>query len=154
MEASIAATKFEPLGAVRWRTYPLVLSLRNDAGYSREDRAARMKDNKTPPMQSDSALALAFRERSPKPIELNSLQIGRVHIVHLPGEPMVCFQLFAQGLRPGDFVAVAGYGDGAPGYLCPAKAFAEGGYEPTDSNVVPESETRLKGAIAALLGSE
>jgi hypothetical protein len=152
MEASIAATTFEPVGAIRWRTYPLVLSPRNDRGFSRQDRLARMKDSKNPSMQSDAALALAFRGRSPKPIELSSLEIGRVHIVHLPGEPMVCFQLFAQGLKAAEFVAVAGYGDGGPGYLCPAKAFTEGGYEPTDSNVTPQSEARLKKAIAALLG--
>jgi len=65
---------------------------------------------------------------------------------------MVCFQLYAQGLKPESFVAVAGYGDGGPGYLCPEKAFAEGGYEPTASNVKPESETLLTKAIAALLG--
>ena len=54
---------------------------------------------------------MAFLERSEQPIELSSLEIGGVHIVHLPGEPMIGFQLFAQGLKPADFVAVAGYGD-------------------------------------------
>ena len=96
---------------------------------------------------------MAFHQRSRQPIELSSLEIGNVHIVHLPGEPMVCFQLFAQGLRPADFVAVAGYGDGGTGYICPEKAFSEGGYEPTASNVKPESEALLKKAIAALLGA-
>ena len=82
------------------------------------------------------------------------MQIGDVYVVHLPGEPMVCFQLFAQGLRPGAFVAVAGYADGGPGYLCPAAAYREGGYEPTASRVKPESEPLVKKAIASLLGVE
>ena len=66
--------------------------------------------------------------------------MGNVHIVHLPGEPLVDFQFFAQGLKPADFVAVAGYGDCGPGYICPAKAYRDGGYEPTDSCVTPAAE--------------
>jgi len=72
--------------------------------------------------------------------------------LHLPGEPMVCFQLFAQGLKPLDFVAVAGYGDCGPSYICPEQAHRDGGYEPTDSNVKPESEALMKKAIATLFG--
>ena len=49
-------------------------------------------------------------------------------------------------------VVVAGYGDDGPAYLCPEKAYVEGGYEPSASNVKPESEALLKKAIAALLG--
>jgi hypothetical protein len=56
--------------------------------------------------------------------------------------------------NPADFVAVAGYGDRGPGYICRASAFGEGGYEPTSANVTPASETALKKAIAALLGAE
>ena len=50
--------------------------------------------------------------------------MGTVHIVHLPGEPMICFQLFAQGVKPADFVAVAGYGDVGCGYICPRRPSA------------------------------
>jgi hypothetical protein len=73
--------------------------------------------------------------------------------VHLPGEPMVAFQFYAQGLRPNDFVAVAvaGYGDCGPGYICTAEAFRDGGYEPADSSVKPESEAIVKKAIDAIL---
>ncbi|MBU4271312.1 MAG: hypothetical protein KKE86_04530 [Planctomycetes bacterium] len=154
MEASIAATKLVPAGAVRWRTYPLMLPRRSGPGFTLADCLVRMKDTKTWPASRlyAGAVRAAFIQRSRQPIELSSLEIGKVHILHLPGEPMVCFQLFAQSLKPGVFVAVAGYGDGGPGYLCPEKAFSEGGYEQTASNVKPESETLLKKAIAALLG--
>jgi hypothetical protein len=86
------------------------------------------------------------------PIELCSLQIGPVHVLHLPGEPMVHFQLYAQELMPDEFVAVAGYGDGSPGYICTEKAFDEGGYEPRASRVAPQSEALVKKAIRQLLG--
>ena len=33
-------------------------------------------------------------------MELNSLEIGNVHVVHLLGEPLIAFQLYAQGLKP------------------------------------------------------
>jgi hypothetical protein len=153
MEASLAATKFTPAGEVHWRTYLLRLPRRADAGFRLEDCLALVKDPKAASVtRADSgALRAVFQQRSGQPIELNALQIGNVDIVHLPGEPMVEFQLFAQRLKPGTFVAVAGYGDCGPGYLCPARAFGEGGYEPTASNVKPESEVLLKQAIAALL---
>ena len=115
-----------------------------------------MKDPKSAPVLRfyAGALRAAFHNRTGKPIELTSLQLGNVHIVHLPGEPFVDFQLYAQSLKPNDFVAVAGYGDCGTGYVCPKKAYAEGGYEPTDSVLKPESEILVKKAIAKLLGGE
>ena len=79
------------------------------------------------------------------------LEIGRVRIVHLPGEPMVEFQRHAQRLLPEHFVAVAGYGDGGPGYLCTEESFAHGGYEPTATMAAPRGESVLKTAIGELL---
>ena len=61
------------------------------------------------------------------------------------------FQLFAQRVRPEDFVAVAAYGDLGPGYICTEASFSEGGYEPTASRVAPKSEAALKRAIRQLL---
>jgi hypothetical protein len=84
-------------------------------------------------------------------VDLSRLRIGSVDLVHLPGEPFVEFQLYAQSLRPDRFVAVAGYGEGGPGYICTDEAHAEGGYEPTMSFVGPPTEALLKGALAELL---
>ena len=61
------------------------------------------------------------------------------------------YQLHAQSARPDRFVAVAGYGEGGPGYICTDAALAEGGYEPTMSLVGPPSEAALKSAIEELL---
>jgi hypothetical protein len=155
MEAAVAATRLVPAGSVHWRTYPLVLPPRTDRGFTAAESLACLKNPKAGPARLYyGASNLAFLRRSQQPIVLSSLEMGNVHIVHLPGEPMVCFQRFAQELRPAAFVAVAGYGDGGTGYLCPARAYREGGYEPTASRVKPESETLVKKAIAALLGAE
>jgi hypothetical protein len=155
MEAAVAATKLASADAISWRTYPLLLPPRTDRGFTSPQSLALLKNaNAGPSRLYYGASNLAFIGRSQQPIILSALVIGNVHIVHLPGEPMVCFQRFAQKLRPEAFVAVAGYGDGGTGYLCPAKAYAEGGYEPTASRVKPESEVLLKKAIAALLGGK
>jgi hypothetical protein len=71
--------------------------------------------------------------------------------LHLPGEAFIQYQLYAQGLRPEDFIATAAYGELGTGYICTDKAFSEGGYEPTQSFVGPPSEARLKAAIHELL---
>ncbi len=54
-------------------------------------------------------------------------------------------------VRPDNFVAVAAYGELGTGYICTDKAFAEGGYEPTQSFVGPPSETLLKASIREAL---
>jgi hypothetical protein len=156
MEASIAATTLAPIGPLRWRTCPLRLTPRTDAGHTLAECIARMKDSKAAPSSRAylGAMRAVFLQRNEQPIELSSLEIGNVYLVHLPGEPMVVFQQYAQQLKPGAFVAVAGYGDCGPGYLCTQRAFREGGYEPTASAVAPESEGVLKKAISALLGVE
>lgn len=98
-----------------------------------------------------AAIGAAFAART-EPLEAVLLALGPVRIVHLPGEPMLDFQEFAIGLRPKEFVAVAGYGDISPGYLCTDRAYTEGGYEPSASYVAPGSEARIKEAIRNLIG--
>ena len=126
MEASVASTRYVPIQPIAWRNVELVLS----------PKVAR-PDGKPMP-----------------PIQLGSLAIGSIHIVHLPGEPMLEYQLYAQKQLPNDFVAVAGYGEGSPGYICTERAFTEGGYEPTGSEAAPNSEPLVKTAIRGLLGTE
>ena len=63
---------------------------------------------------------------------------------------MVEFQKYAQSLRPNGFVAVAGYGDISPGYLCTDRAMEEGGYEPGAANSGPGTEAAVKKVIQEL----
>jgi len=153
MGASIASTRLVPVSRLEWRTVLLSLPPRTDGDYNVDENRAKMKNAEVSAEQRiGAAKRVASAERLKRPIELSSLQFGHIHIVHLPGEPMVEFQLFAQGLKPEDFVAVAGYGDGCTGYICTERAFGEEGYEPTGSRVVPRSEGLLKKAIGELLG--
>ncbi|MCC6124054.1 MAG: hypothetical protein IT426_03765 [Pirellulales bacterium] len=153
MKAAVAATAFSPIGPLRWRTYSMPLTYRSEPGHCEADYRKTLENSQTPDgvRMYNGACSLAAWQRREQPFELSSLEIGKVHLLHLPGEPMVAFQFYAQGLKPNAFVAVAGYGDGAPGYICPAAAYREGGYEPTDSLVTPASEKALKKAIDALL---
>jgi hypothetical protein len=152
MEASVASTRLEPADRLAWRTVPLRLPLRTDPGYTVDENRATMADPKQGAVaRVRAATRVAFVERIERPLELSALQVGDVHVVNLPGECMVEFQLFAQRLLPERFVAVAAYGDLAPGYICTERSFSEGGYEPTASRGSPASEAALKEAMRLLL---
>src|SRR5690606_13332452 len=97
-------------------------------------------------------LVLAKRQERGLFIPLSCLKLGPARILHLPGEPLVAFQLAAKKMREDLFVAVAGYGDYAPGYICPDAAYEEGGYEAGPaSGVRPGSEAVIMTAMEKLL---
>ena len=99
-----------------------------------------------------AAMQLSYRKRLAEPIPLTRLSFGdAAHILHLPGESFMEYQMFAQQLRPQSWMAVASYGDCGPGYICMENSFAEGGYEPEDSFVSGKCEAIMKGALARLL---
>jgi hypothetical protein len=73
-------------------------------------------------------------------------------MLSLPAECFIEYQLAAKKERPDLFVAVAAYGDYAPGYIGTAKAYEEGGYETgMASAVTAEVEKVLLDAIKKLL---
>lgn len=155
MEAAVAATRFAPADRIAWKAVPLLLPARNDPGYRPEDNLAKMKDVKLDPVaRVRAATRAAFTERIQRPLDVSLLKIGPAWLLHLPGECMVEFQLYAQQLVPAQFLAVAAYGDLGPGYICTEKSFSEGGYEPTASRAGPKSEEALKKAISRLLVPE
>ncbi len=134
METAIAATKFARARGLKWRAEPLALPRKP---------AAPVRDYR-------SSIAAAFARRE-APLETFALAAGPARLLFLPGEPMLEYQKYARGLRPGQFVAVAGYGDVSPGYLCTDRAFEEGGYEPSAAHAGPGTEARVKEAIRRLL---
>ncbi len=119
---------------------------------SRSAAARAASQSRSARRVSSAANRAALAERNKQPIELSALSLGNIHVVHLPGECMIEFQRFAQQARPEDFVAVAAYGDLGPGYICTARSYGEGGYEPSASNSGPGTEARVKTAIRTLLG--
>ena len=81
------------------------------------------------------------------------LHLGKARVLHMPGELFVEYQLAAQKLRPDLFVAMAAYGDYAPGYIGTEVAYPQGGYEtgPRASHVAPTVERTLMDVIGRLL---
>ena len=114
---------------------------------------AILQDPRRPPVpRIRAALKIAYLRRQAVPIPVSSLHIGEdACVLHLPGESFVEYQQFAQEHCPAEWVAVPAYGDCGPGYICLERSFAEGGYEPTDSFVAPESESVMKAAIRELV---
>ena len=134
MKAASATTRLMPMREIAWRTVELSPPWRTEA------------------QAGGFSLSQIGKRAAGGPIEMSSLQIGSVHILNLPGEPMVAFQRYAQDLVPDGFVAVASCGDSNTGYICTEKAFSEGGYEPRRSALAPHAETAVKKAIRDLLG--
>lgn len=85
----------------------------------------------TPQERLSAASGLAWLERAGQPGQsvVSCLKLGQVRVLHMPGELFVEYQLRAQDLRPDLFVAMAAYGDYAPGYIGTAIAYEQGGYE-------------------------
>jgi hypothetical protein len=155
MVKSVSSTTLQPAAKIDWKTANVEFPLRSEEEYSEahyRNALEAPESNATTRIKGARGLAWIRRVQTNRPIELSRMAIGSVRILHLPGEPMVEFQLEAQRVAGEDrFTAVAGYGDVGMGYICTAEAYKEGGYEPTASLIAPKSETILKDAIAQLL---
>jgi hypothetical protein len=147
MQASIAATHLAPAGHLQWHATPITFKVKSG---EKQKPLPAGKDEATK-SQVDGAQRAAAPP-GPISLELHTLTIGQFHVLHMPGECFIEFQLFAQQLLPTHCVAVAACCDNAPGYVCTEKAFSEGGYELTASRVAPASEHALKAAIRQSLG--
>jgi len=116
---------------------------------------AQLKGAERAPAAQIAATKLAWLRRcqAGHRIDIACLSLGSARPLHLPGELFVEYQLAAKQERPDLFVALAAYGDYAPWYIGTAVAYEEGGYEtrPESSNVAPEVEGVLLGAIRRLL---
>lgn len=105
--------------------------------------------------RSEAATKLVWLQRclAGDTIDVTCLHLGKARILHLPGELFVEYQLAAQAMRPDLFVAMAAYGEYAPGYIGTEAAYPQGGYEtsPRASLVAPGVERVLMDAIGKLL---
>ena len=88
--------------------------------------------------------------------DITCLTLGKARVLSMPGELFVEYQLAAAKLRPDLFVAMAAYGDYAPGYIGTKIGYSQGGYETSQraSRVAPGVEAVLMGAIKKLLAAE
>jgi hypothetical protein len=155
MRRAWESTKREPITAesVGWSVVSVALP--PSKHISIEKFEARLKEH-DPKLVTDgdvSRLAWLRRCKEGHKIDVTCLRLGRARILHLPGELFVEYQLAAKAQRPDLFVAMAAYGDYSPWYIGTAIAYEEGGYEtePRSSNVAPEVEGVLMGAIRKVL---
>ncbi len=124
-------TRRLPLESVQFRSAPLYFAPRDDGQFT----VARMREiladeNASRWERISAALGLSWRERvaAGQPIDVPCLDFngGKAMFVILPAESFVGYQLAAQRLRPDSFVMVAGFGDGAPGYIPTDQCWKDG----------------------------
>jgi hypothetical protein len=156
-EALVAAwgqTKRFPLTQIQYRLEQLWLEPRDEVGFTRADLETKLKTETRPFQQCLAAMGLSWRQRlaAGQPIDLPVIDFGCAQWLLLPGESYVEYQLAAQRMRPDCFVVVAGYGEGATGYIPTDRHFAE-----KDGNlsdwcwVAPGSERRMLEGIRRAL---
>ena len=153
MKRAWEATKREPLtaGAIGWKVEPLALPL-----LPNQEEMQTWMATKDSIFLSNNLSKLVFERRiqAGRQLDLRCLRLGRARILFAPGELFIEYQLAAKAIRPDLFVALAAYGDYAPGYICTAVAYREGGYESgVASGVTAEAETVVMTAIRKLLRS-
>ncbi len=139
---------------VGWQTVPVLLPL--GAHIQSDQLLAAVRDESLKPLNRFyKAVDLAWAERcaAQDPILISCLTVGDARVLHMPGELFVEYQLNAQKLRSDLFVAMAAYGDYAPGYIGTEIAYSQGGYEtsPRASRVAPQVEGVLMSAVRQLL---
>ena len=152
MLRSEAGLRPEPVRSIGWATHDILPPPRPEL-----DEAAIMKqieDPERPVVQRNRPsyiVAWLRRYRKQIPITLSALHVNRISVLHLPGESFVEYQLRAQAMGKGRFVACAAYGDGGPWYIPTAEAYPRGGYEPGVAWCDPQIDGLLTAGIASLL---
>ncbi len=155
MRRAWTATKRQPIAAsdIRWSVEPVLLPPAKHLQIEKLEAQLQARDPAFATQGNATKLAWLRRCQAGHKIEISCLSLGRARLLHLPGELFVEYQLAARAARLDLFVAMAAYGDYAPWYIGTAIAYEEGGYEtePNSSNVAPEAEGVLMGAIRKLL---
>ncbi len=152
----------EPVRSIAWKNVPVSLPMRDD--FTREYfRAQMLNEELTPKARMTGALGMTWWDRhdAGKTIDIAALHLNEARIVHLPGESLIRYQMYAQEIaaekskRSGEkpFVCTAAYGDLGPSYIPTARAYDEGGYEVDMSFVGPGAEAVMKDAMSRVLRS-
>ena len=154
MAAAWKNTKTYQLTNIVFRAEPVRFEPRFDRGFAPGELEAKLNPQTKPFDQCLAAMGLSWRQRvaTGSPVVIPCLDFGFAQWLVLPGESYVEFQLAAQRMRPGSFVLVAGYGEGATGYIPTEKHRAEGDGNLSDwCWVAPGAEARLLEAIRRVL---
>ncbi|MHB8898700.1 MAG: hypothetical protein ACYC6Y_08140 [Thermoguttaceae bacterium] len=157
MLAAWKNTQRRPLTQAAFRVAELPLPARNDGQYTIEAMQKTLADpHATRWQRISAALGLSWRARVDRgqPIDVPCLDLegGAAQFTILPAEMFVGYQLAAQRLRPDSFVVVAGFGDGAAGYV-PTDQCWRDGYNDIYCWVPPMTEQLILHATAKALGA-
>lgn len=154
MTAAWKATERRPVVEAGFRAPELTLDVRTGAGFSVEELEKKLREGKRPFDQCLAAFGLSWRERLKRraSIDVPTLDFGGAVLTLLPAEAYVEYQLYAQSLRPKDFVVVLGYGESAPGYIPTEMHWKEGDGNLSDwCWVAPGAEKRMRAALGKAL---
>ncbi|MFG0296198.1 MAG: twin-arginine translocation signal domain-containing protein [Maioricimonas sp. JB045] len=142
----------QPIESLKWTTQEILPPTgdRWDA-----DAILKQIENKSlkPVQRNRPAYTWAWIRRQEKgiPIVLSGLHVNDVSMLHLPAECFVEYQLAAQKIGAGRFVACAAYGDGGPWYIPTAESYPQGGYAVSVAWCDSQVEDVLTGGIRSLL---
>lgn len=155
MRASWKDVKRQPISAadVAWRFEPVEMPVAPWM-VETELKATLADATKGSKERVRSAMDLAWmtRCREKRPIDLSCLRLGKTHIMHMPAELFIEYQLAAQRMRPDDTVLMAAYGDYGAGYIGTEISYTQGGYETCiASRTAPSVERVLMQGMEKLL---
>jgi hypothetical protein len=152
--ASEKDLKPAPITVPTWRTHEILPPV-NPVWVPEKLRGMIANQKNVPANRIRPAMVLDWIQRVENrtpPIILSALEFPGVTLLHLPAECFVEYQLRAQQLLPGKFLAVAAYGDGGPWYIPVKEAYPQGGYEVSVANCSDEVDAILTKGMQTLLG--
>lgn len=158
MRAAWEATRRRPLEKVEFRLAKMPLPARQGGSFTIEAMQKTLADPQAGRWERiRAALGLSWRRRvdSGRPVDVPCLDLGggAAQFMILPAESFVGYQLIAQRLRPDSFVMVAGFGDGAAGYI-PTDQCWKDGYHDNYCWVPPMTQTLITRTMAQALDAK
>ena len=132
LDATVEVRSLKP-AEIAWDQAELRFTMREDGAFNAATLREQLQAGRpfSDRMKAAMFSAWAARLNAGHRVSVSRFKLGALQLVHLPGEPFVEFQLFAQQVAPANsFVCVAGYGECGVWYYGPDSIFRDrGGYE-------------------------
>ena len=155
LDATVEVRSLKP-AEIAWDQAELRFTVREDGAFNAAILREQLQAGRpfTERMKAAVFSAWTARLNAGHRVSVSRLKLGSLQLVHLPGEPFVEFQLFAQQVAPANsFVCVAGYGECGVWYYGPDSIFRDrGGYEQSWSLTGP-CQASVEAVLGQLLAS-
>ena len=142
--------------AIVWDTAPIKFTVREDGVFNPELLRKQLALDQRFPTRLTAAMFSGFgqRVRDGYVAQATRLRIGDIDLVHLPGEPFVEFQHFAQQVAVKDsFACIAGYGECGVWYYGPDRIFTDRGSDEQPWSLTGPRQVTIESALKRLLES-